>query len=108
MSQESNMAGVDLVIALMEQHGITLDSIRQRLHEKSGYFKLVLINYPTHSKVQVVRIVREMTGLGLVDAKWLVDSLPRTIQSRYFDSLEQEKYRKMFLELGAEISFESN
>ena len=35
------------------------------------------------SKVGVIKVVRELTGLGLVDAKKLVDNLPSAIKENF-------------------------
>ena len=42
-------------------------------------------------KIQVIKVVRELTGLGLKEAKDLVDSAPKTVK----DSVSKEEAAKM-------------
>lgn len=52
------------------------------------------------NKVSVIKLIREITGLGLVDAKALTDILPSCILSELtYD--QYKEYEKKFTELGA-------
>lgn len=56
------------------------------------------------SKVGVIKVVREITGLGLVDAKKLVDGAPATIKENV-SSEEAEELKKKLTDAGATIEF---
>ena len=56
------------------------------------------------SKVGVIKVVREITGLGLVDAKKLVDGAPATIKENV-SSEEAEELRKKLTDAGATVEF---
>ena len=47
------------------------------------------------SKLNVIKVVREITGLGLKDAKDLVDSCPKTLK----EAVSKEEAEKMVAEL---------
>jgi len=48
--------------------------------EEKTEFDLVLESFPADKKIAVLKIVRELTGLGLKEAKELVESAPKTIK----------------------------
>ena len=54
------------------------------------------------SKVGVIKVVREITGLGLVEAKALVDETPSTIKEN-ISSDEAEEIKKKLVEAGATV-----
>ncbi len=56
------------------------------------------------SKVAVIKAVREITGLGLVDAKKLVDGVPAEIK-KDVSSDEAEKIKKTLTDAGATVEF---
>ena len=53
-------------------------------------------------KIQVIKVVRELTGLGLKEAKETVDSAPSTIKEAVTKE-EAEQIKKKFEEQGAKI-----
>ena len=54
------------------------------------------------SKLAVVKLVKELTGLGLKDAKELVDGAPKTIKDAVSKD-EAEGFKKSLEEAGAEV-----
>ena len=56
------------------------------------------------TKVAVIKAVREITGLGLVDAKKLVDGAPAEIK-KDVPTDEAEKIKKALTEAGATVEF---
>ena len=54
------------------------------------------------SKLAVVKLVKELTGLGLKDAKELVDGAPKTIKEAVSKD-EDEGFKKSLEEAGAEV-----
>ncbi len=56
------------------------------------------------AKVAVIKAVREITGLGLVDAKKLVDALPAEIK-KDVSTDEADKIKKTLTDAGATVEF---
>ena len=54
------------------------------------------------SKVAVIKAVQTITGLGLMDAKKLVDTLPATIKEK-ISPVEAETHKKDLVAAGAEV-----
>ena len=48
--------------------------------EEKTEFTVVLKEYPADKKVTVIKVVRELTGLGLKEAKDLVEAVPATVK----------------------------
>ena len=62
----------------------------------------VILKSPGANKLQIVKLVKELTGLGLKEAKDLVDGAPKTIKEG-LPKDEAENLKKQLVEAGAEI-----
>ena len=69
--------------------------------EEKTEFDLVLKSFGA-KKVNVIKVVRELTGLGLKDAKELVDAAPSTIKEA-IDKAAAEEMAAKLKEAGAEV-----
>lgn len=54
-------------------------------------------------KIKVIKVVREITGLGLKDAKDLVDGAPKTIKEAA-PKAEADEMKKKLEEVGAKVT----
>ena len=61
----------------------------------------LILKAPGMSKVQVIKAVQAITGLGLMDAKKLIDALPATIKE-HISPVEAEEHKKALVAAGAE------
>jgi large subunit ribosomal protein L7/L12 len=82
----SVMEVAELIEAMEEKFGVTAAAAvvagpggEAEVEEEQTEFDLVL-NGPGDKKVNVIKAVREITGLGLKEAKGAVDSAPATIK----------------------------
>src|SRR5882724_3195985 len=48
--------------------------------EEKTEFTVLLKEYPADKKVTVIKVIREITGLGLKEAKDLVEGVPSTVK----------------------------
>lgn len=62
----------------------------------------VILKSAGGSKLKVVKLVKELTGLGLKDAKSLVDGAPSVIKEGIAKD-ESESLKKSLEEIGAEV-----
>jgi len=69
--------------------------------EEKSTFDVVL-KAPGGSKLAVVKLVKELTGLGLKEAKELVDSAPKEVKEGVAKD-EAEALKKQLEEAGAEV-----
>ncbi len=65
----------------------------------------VVLKVAGNQKIKVIKAVREITGLGLKDAKGLVDDAPKAVKEG-IDRDEAEKLKEQLEELGAEVELE--
>lgn len=68
--------------------------------EKSSFD--VVLKVPGASKLAVVKLVKELTGLGLKEAKELVDGAPSTVKEGLAKA-DAEGLKKQLEEAGAEV-----
>ena len=69
--------------------------------EEKTEFTVVLKSVGAN-KINVIKVVREITGLGLKEAKDLVDSAPKPVKEG-IPKEEAEKIAKKLQEVGAEV-----
>lgn len=62
----------------------------------------VILKSPGAAKLQVVKVVKEITGLGLKEAKELVDGAPKAIKEK-ISKAEAEQIKAQVEEAGAEV-----
>lgn len=70
--------------------------------EEQTEFAVVLENAGAE-RVKVIKVVREATGLGLKEAKDLVDAAPKTVKET-LPKAEAEELKKKLTEAGAKAS----
>jgi large subunit ribosomal protein L7/L12 len=63
----------------------------------------VILQAAGEKKIQVIKVVRELTGLGLKEAKELVDSAPKPVKEKIAKA-EAEDVRKKLEEQGATVA----
>ena len=69
--------------------------------EEKTEFDVVLMA-AGEKKIQVIKVVRELTGLGLKEAKDLVDGAPKAVKEKVTKA-EAEDMRKKLEEQGAQV-----
>ncbi len=60
------------------------------------------MSFPAEKKINIIKVVREVTSLGLKEAKDLVESVPKPIKEGV-NKDEAEAIRKKFDEVGAKV-----
>ena len=79
----------ELVKALEEEFGVSAAAMAApaagagaaaEAAEEKTEFDVVLAGFDAAAKIKVIKAVREITGLGLVDAKALVDGAPKAVK----------------------------
>ena len=99
----------DLVKALEEEFGVSAAPVAAApvagaaapAAEEKTEFDVVL-KAAGASKLNVIKVVREITGLGLKDAKDLVEAAPKTIKEAVAKD-EAEKIAEQLKAAGAEV-----
>jgi large subunit ribosomal protein L7/L12 len=70
--------------------------------EEKTEFTVILKEYPADKKVGVIKVVRELTGLGLKEAKDLVEAVPGTLKEGV-NKADSENMKKKLEEAGAKV-----
>jgi large subunit ribosomal protein L7/L12 len=71
--------------------------------EEQTEFSVTLTEYPADKKVGIIKVVREVTGLGLKEAKDLVEGVPALVKDAVAKA-EVDAIKKKFEEAGAKVA----
>ena len=70
--------------------------------EEQTEFTVTLVSFPADKKINIIKTVREVTNLGLKEAKDLVEAAPKALKEG-IPKGEAEAIRKKFEEVGAKV-----
>jgi len=70
--------------------------------EEKTEFTVVLKEYPADKKVTVIKVIREITGLGLKEAKDLVEGVPSTVKEAV-NKADSDSFKKKLEDAGAKV-----
>ena len=71
--------------------------------EEKTEFDVELTEVPAASKIKVIKVVREVTGLGLKEAKELVEAAPKVVKEAAAKA-DAEELKKKLEEVGAKVT----
>lgn len=70
-------------------------------------FDVVLKSQGSMLKLLLVKLIKDTTGVGIAEAKELIESVPKAIKERVTKD-EAEILKKIFEEIGAEVEIRKN
>jgi large subunit ribosomal protein L7/L12 len=70
--------------------------------EEKTEFDILLESVPADKKIAILKVVRSVTGLGLKEAKDLVESAPKILKEA-MPKTESEEIKKQLEEAGAKV-----
>jgi large subunit ribosomal protein L7/L12 len=70
--------------------------------EEKTEFTVLLKEYPADKKVTVIKVIREITGLGLKEAKDLVEGVPSTVKEAV-SKADSDAMKKKLEDAGAKV-----
>ena len=98
----------ELVKGIEEKYGVTAAAVAApaagagaAAAEEKSEFDVVLTEAGAN-KIAVIKVVRDVTGLGLKEAKELVDGAPKTVKEGVAKE-EAEELKAKFVEAGATV-----
>lgn len=119
----AKIATADLIASLKEMTILELNELVKEIEEEFGVSAsapvaaaaaadegadegpsevTVTLTGVTGSKVGVIKVLRDVTGLGMMDAKKLVDNAPSPIKEN-ISPAEAEELKAQLVEAGAEV-----
>ena len=102
----------DLVKAIEEEFGVSAVAAAAPVagaagaapaEEKTSFN--VVLSAAGDQKIKVIKVVRDATGLGLKEAKELVDGAPKTVKENVSKE-EAEELKAKFTEVGATVELQ--
>ena len=102
----------ELVKGIEEKYGVSAAAVAAPVAgaagaaaaEEKSEFNVVLKDVGAN-KIQVIKVVRDATGLGLKEAKDLVDGAPKTIKENVSKD-DAEALKAKFAEVGATVELQ--
>ena len=100
----------ELVKALEEEFGVSAAAMAapaagagaaEAVEEKTE-FDVILAGFDAAAKIKVIKVVREITGLGLAEAKAVVEGAPKALKEAVSKD-EAEELKKKLEEAGAKV-----
>ena len=99
----------ELVKALEEEFGVSAAAMAAPAAgaaaaavEEKTEFDVVMTGFDAAAKIKVIKVVREITGLGLAEAKAAVEGTPKTLKEAVSKD-EAEELKKKLEEAGAKV-----
>ena len=98
----------ELVHALEEEFGVSAAAMAAPAAaaapaaEEKTSFDVVLAGFDAAAKIKVIKVVREITGQGLAEAKATVEGAPKTLKEAVSKD-EAENLKKQLEEAGAKV-----
>ena len=99
----------ELVHALEEEFGVSAAAMAAPAAgaaapavEEKTEFDVVLTGFDAAAKIKVIKVVREITGLGLAEAKAAVEGTPKTLKEAVSKD-EAEELKKKVEEAGGKV-----
>ena len=98
----------ELVHALEEEFGVSAAAMAAPaaaagpVAEEKTEFDVVLAGFDAAAKIKVIKVVREITGLGLAEAKAAVEGTPKTLKEGLSKD-EAEEMKKKVEEAGGKV-----
>ena len=100
----------ELVKGIEEKYGVSAAAVAApaaggaaAAEEKTSFN--VVLKEAGANKIQVIKVVRDATGLGLKEAKDLVDGAPKTVKENVKKE-EAEELKAKFTEVGAVVELQ--
>jgi large subunit ribosomal protein L7/L12 len=111
ISQMSVMDVVDLVKSMEEKFGVSAAAAvvaapaaggEAAAVEEKTEFNVIMTGFDASKKIGVIKVIREITGLGLKEAKDMVEAVPATVKEGVSKD-DAESIKKKLVEAGATV-----
>lgn len=95
---DASSAAVGVPMAMGAVGGTVAEDVEEKTE-----FTVRLDGFPSSQKIAVLKVVRGLTGLGLKEAKTLVESAPKDVQTGVTKEVAEDA-KKQLEEAGGEVS----
>src|SRR5476649_2475620 len=105
ISKMTVMEVVELISDMEKKFGVTAAApvaLPAAPVEEQTEFTVTLKEYPADKKVTVIKVIRELTGLGLKEAKDLVEGVPSIVKEGVAKA-DTETMKKKLEDAGAKV-----
>ena len=96
------LEAAELVKAMEEKFGVSAAAPAEAAADEASEVNVILASVPADKKIAVLKEVRAITGLGLKEAKDLVDGAPKAVKEG-IKKEDAEVIKKQLEEAGATV-----
>ena len=96
------LEAAELVKAMEEKFGVSAAAPAEAAADEASEVNVILASVPADKKIAVLKEVRAITGLGLKEAKDLVDGAPKAVKEGVKKE-EADAIKKQLEEAGATV-----
>jgi large subunit ribosomal protein L7/L12 len=97
--------GVSAAMPMMAAAGAAAPAEAAAPVEEQTEFNVILTGYEAEKKIQVIKVVRQITSLGLKEAKDLVEGAPKTVKEAVSKD-EAATIKKQLEEVSGQVKVE--
>ena len=97
--------GVSAAMPMMAAAGPAAPAAAAAPVEEQTEFNVILTGYEAEKKIQVIKVVRQITSLGLKEAKDLVEGVPKTVKEAVSKD-EAANIKKLLEEVSGQVKVE--
>jgi len=98
-------AAMPMMAAAAPGGGAAAPAAAAEAAEEQTEFNVILTGYEADKKIQVIKVVRAITSLGLKEAKDLVEGVPKSVKEGV-SKQEAESIKKQLEEVSAKVKVE--
>ena len=102
VTEIENVFGVDTSVSVAAAAAAPAGETETSAAEEKNEFNITLTTVPADKKIAILKIVRNLTGLGLKEAKEVVDNVPKLVKEGVTKE-ESENIKKELEAAGAAV-----
>ena len=87
---------------IIQNTTIENELLNNEIKNENTLFQIILNEVPADKKIAALKIVRNITGLGLKESKDIVDNVPKLLKEN-LNKEEVEKFKKDLEDIGAKV-----
>lgn len=102
INQIKKIFNINILNNIKNKENLNLDIDSNTSKEEKNTFNVSLIEIPLDKKISILKVIRNITGLGLKESKDIVDNIPKLLKEN-IKKEEVDKIKNELESLGAKV-----
>lgn len=99
---DASISAAPLMTGFLPTQAASSGKVEEAVEEKTS-FDILLTEVPADKKISILKVIRNVTGLGLKESKDIVDNVPKSVKEGATKE-ESENIRKELEAAGAKVT----